>query len=241
MPTGIEIAEKARIPLNEHWGYIFATSGQVWTQAAQDKIEKTKTDDPNYKYSIQYGSKWIGRKVADCSGLVVWVHNHFGIRLPHGSNNMYKNGYLKEKGVCNDSIPVGALVFKLREPSDYHHVGIYIGNNTVVEAQGSKAGVVKSTLSGWTHYGLVNGIDYDNVSSKQRSVNPLGAGVAIVDVPNDGTLNVRNKPSTSGNKITTVREGESLEVLAVAGDWAKVRYSGEGYVMTKYLKVVSEG
>jgi hypothetical protein len=242
MPTGKQIADQARIPLEEHWGYIWSTSGQVWTQAAQDRLAREKADDSNYTLSIQYGPRWIGRRVADCSGLVKWVCSQFGIKMSHSSNSQAKGGYLSKLDVLlgSNAIPVGALVFKLRNGSDFHHVGIYVGDNLVVEARGSKTGVTTSQLGTWTHYGLIKGVDYGTEEDKKEAKEPMGAGKGIVDVPNDGTVNVRAKPSLQGQKITTLREGEQLEVLAVSGDWAKIRYTGEGYVMTRYIREVAD-
>lgn len=241
MPSGFDLATKVQVPLSEKWGYIFGTSGQVWTQAAQDRITKEKAGNPNYKLSIEYGSKWIGRRVTDCSGLILWLLLLWGIRVPHGSNSIWKNGYLSHKGKITGDIPVGALVFKLRGENDYYHVGVYIGNGNVVEAQGTRAGVILSQLGTWTHYGLIKGVDYDGTEEKQKEAKePMGAGKGIVDVPNDGTVNVRAKPSLQGQKITTLREGEQLEVLAVSGEWAKIRYTGEGYVMTRYIREVAD-
>ena len=58
----------------------------------------------------------------------------------------------------------------------------------------------------------------------------------MVDVPSVGTLKVRQKPSTvNGRVIDNIREGDSVEVLAVSGEWAKIRYQKDGYVMKKYL------
>ena len=242
MPSGFDLATKIQVPLSEKWGYIFGTSGQVWTQAAQDRITKEKTGNPNYELSIKYGSKWIGRRVTDCSGLVKWVCSQFGIKMSHSSNSQAKGGYLSKLDVLlgSNAIPVGALVFKLRNGSDFHHVGIYVGDNQVVEARGSKTGVTTSQLGTWTHYGLIKGVDYGTEEKQKEAKEPMGAGKGIVDVPNDGTVNVRAKPSLQGQKITTLREGEQLEVLAVSGDWAKIRYTGEGYVMTRYIREVAD-
>ena len=232
MPTGHDIAAKALIPLREHWGYIWGTAGKVWTSADQSKSTREMT--------VKYGKKWIGRKVADCSGLVVWVCKQLGLTVPHGSNSLWKKGWLSEKGETYNRLPVGALVFKVNG-NDYHHVGVYVGDGRVVEARGTQAGVVESTLAGWPCYGLLKGFTYDDAAApagaaEQREGLPLGS--ALVDVPNDGTLNVRKSTSTKSAVLTTVREGDTVEVLAVSGDWAKIRYSGTGFVMTKYLKGV---
>ena len=45
----------------------------------------------------------------------------------------------------------------------YTHVGLYVGGDTVIEAQGTKAGVTTSkvTASKWTHWGELVGVGYD--------------------------------------------------------------------------------
>ena len=58
---------KFRQALDEHWGYIWGTAGEKWTAEKQKELEKTT--DANRAQGRQYGSKWIGHRVADCSGL----------------------------------------------------------------------------------------------------------------------------------------------------------------------------
>lgn len=224
--NGNQIAETVRQPLQEHWGYIWGKSGQLFTRNDYEEILKTKAGNSNYKLAIKYGEKWIGHKVADCSGLVVWVYKQFGMSVPHGSNSLWKN--CKEKGKISGDIPTGALVFKLRNSTDYYHVGIYAGNGKVIEAKGTLAGVVESKLSEWGYYGLLG---------TEKEVVPVQKGdTAIVDVPNDGTLWVRKGPSTKADKRDVIREGDEVEIVEMNGDWARIRYISEGYVMAKFLR-----
>lgn len=230
MATGYQIAEKARIPLADKWGYIWGKSGQLWTRDAWNQLKKDRVGNSNYTNSIKYGEKWIGHRVADCSGLIVWIYNQFGLRIAHGSNSMW-SGYLMEKGTISGEIPVGALVFKVRNKTDYYHVGVYVGNGKVIESRGAQSGVVESSLGTWTHYGLSKGISY---TSDKKEESPMEKGTAVVDVPNDGTLWVRTKPS--GEKKDAIREGDEVTVLEVDGDWAKVKYEAEGWVMSRFLR-----
>ena len=57
--------------LKEKWGYIWGTAGESWTAAKQKELERTT--DPDRAQGRQYGSKWIGHMVADCSGLFTWA------------------------------------------------------------------------------------------------------------------------------------------------------------------------
>ena len=231
MASGYQIAETVKTPLREHWGYIWGKSGQLWTRDAWNQLVKEKKGNSNYTMAIRYGDKWIGHKVADCSGLVVWLLKQYGLSVPHGSNSIWK-GSLSEKGKIKKDIPIGALVFKLRNGTDYYHVGVYIGGGRVIEAKGTVAGVVETDLTTWTHYGLLKCISYTN-----EEVIPVQKGdTVIVDVPNDGTLWVRKGPSTKTDKRDAIREGDEVEIVELEGDWARIRYTAEGYVMTKFLR-----
>ena len=51
------------------------------------------------------------------------------------------------------------------------------------------------------------------------------------------SLNVRSKPSTGSSIVTKVKNGATVRVLALSGDWAQISVDGQtGYVMTKYLR-----
>ena len=76
-----------RLALSEKWGYIWGTSGEIWSVEKQRALEKTT--DPYRAQGRMYGSRWIGRKVADCSGLFTWAFRRLGGTMYHGSNTMY--------------------------------------------------------------------------------------------------------------------------------------------------------
>lgn len=45
---------------------------------------------------------------------------------------------------------------------NYHHVGLSIGDGTVIEAKGTINGVVTSKVSTWNAWGELKGVDYGN-------------------------------------------------------------------------------
>lgn len=65
----------------------------------------------------------------DCSGLVVWFYEGLGKELPHSAS---KQGLLKPK--VKDPLPGDVVVFRHNGYRNYHHSGIYIGNNKVIHA-----------------------------------------------------------------------------------------------------------
>lgn len=56
----------------------------------------------------------------------------------------------------------------------------------------------------------------------------------------NSTLNVRNAGSTSSSIIGSLKKGETVNIVAKAGDWYKIQYnSSYGYVNSKYISVNS--
>lgn len=166
--------------LDEKWGYIWGTTGVEWTAAKQAQLEKTT--DKNRAMSRKYGKKWIGHKVADCSGMFVWAFKQFGMSMSHISSNIYKSYCTSTKGrltaELKQTIRPGSAVFTGDAPGNHPHVGLYIGNNIVIEAKGTVNGVVTSNLTDekWTFYGELKGVDYgepQQVSAPAPTTEPV--------------------------------------------------------------------
>ena len=102
--------------------------------------------------------KWVGKRVADCSGLFYWAFRQLGGTCYHGSNTMYKS-YNVACGTLTDGqrsdgkeLKPGTAVYKYNTSEGYHHVGLYVGDGKVIEAKGTAYGVVSSKVTdGWTH------------------------------------------------------------------------------------------
>ncbi len=165
MITSADLVGKFQFALDNDWGYIWGTAGVEWTAAKQAQLEKTT--DENRAMSRKYGKKWIGHWVADCSGLFVWAFKQFGMSMSHISSNIYKSYCTSTKGrltsELKQTIRAGSAVFTGDKPGNHPHVGLYVGNNTVIEAKGTINGVVTSNLTDkkWTFYGELKDVSYD--------------------------------------------------------------------------------
>ena len=159
-----DLIAKFQQALADKWGYIWGQRGGVWTKARQEAATREMT--------VKYGSKWIGKRVADCSGLFAWAFKELGGYMYHGSNTMY-NQYCTAKGPlkAGQEIKPGTAVF-INSNGTRSHVGLYIGNDTVVEAKGTQSGVVTSKLSHWDEWGELKGVDYDNVEGETSMTIP---------------------------------------------------------------------
>ena len=58
----------------------------------------------------------------------------------------------------------------------------------------------------------------------------------FVNTPNKGTLNMRERPSSTAKIIAQIPNGTKLEVGTTTETWSEVTYNGmKGYVMNKFL------
>lgn len=151
----------------EKWGYIFGKSGQVWTQANQDAATRDMT--------VKYGQKWVGKRVADCSGLFVWAFKQHGGKIYHGSNTIWEKYLVPESrgplaGVVK--IRYGAAVFQVKD-GRRTHIGWYIGGGMVEEEKGTQSGCVLSPLATWDEYGELKDADYTGEVYETFNILPL--------------------------------------------------------------------
>ncbi len=217
------LIDKFRQALSEKWGYIWGTAGENWTAAKQKELEKTT--DSDRAQGRAYGSKWIGHKVADCSGLFSWAFKQLGGYMYHGSDTMYRKycaakGELK-KGRRTDgaSLKPGTAVF-VWNGKKYSHVGLYVGGEMVIEAMGTVNGVTTSkvTAGKWTHWGELTGVLYENAESA------ISENSELVLVQPAGKVTLRK-----GSKGDAVRElqtmllklGYDLGPCGIDGDFGK--------------------
>ena len=155
----------AKTALADHWGYIWGTSGIIWTEARQIKLERTT--DADRANSRKYGRQWIGHMVADCSGLIYGFYCRNGGKMVHGSDTMYRS-YCEKKGTLKTGkrsdgkkIKPGTAVFTYnKDKGKYGHVGVYIGEDLVIEAMGAQHGVTTSKITKWGYWGELKGLDY---------------------------------------------------------------------------------
>ena len=67
----------------------------------------------------------------DCSGFTSYVYSKFGVSLEHSAN---KQGHMKH---TKKPAPGDVVAFSFDHGKTYYHVGIYLGNNTIINANSS--------------------------------------------------------------------------------------------------------
>ena len=262
-----DLVAKFKYALDNKWGYILNTWHTKWTQALQnEKVSYMKKKyganwqdsdsakkDSGYSAAM-YGDRWIGHWVTDCSGLFYWAFKELGGYIYHGSNTMW-NKYCSSKGKLSNGkrtdgnkLKAGTAVFVLKNGTDRSHVGLYIGNGKVIEASGTKSGVITTdiTNSKWAEWGELKGVLYGKIVQEEveEGVKIPGDGTLgeLVQVQvgsavvNDTKVALRSAPSTNASIITRVDKGERVQILS--NDWTRVSYQGKtGYMMTKFLNL----
>lgn len=128
--------------------YWYGCFGQIATQTL---YAAKKKQYPSY-YKASDFTKQFGQRVFDCMGLVKYYIWSGGSGAPSyvakqdlGCTGMYNASKKKGKIEDFDKIP-GRLVYKGTN-SKKTHVGVYVGNDTVIEAKGHSYGVIESKLS----------------------------------------------------------------------------------------------
>lgn len=106
----------------------------------------------------------------DCSGLIVYFLYDLKHAIPGDRNT--KGLYAMSKKLASPKNP-GDLVWysKTGKPEDISHVGVYVGNGSVIEAKGRDDGVIETKLTDrtWTFAGHLLQLDQYLVDEEHPS------------------------------------------------------------------------
>ena len=147
------------------WGYVWGSYGNVLTEDSLSSLLAQYPDNVG-RYESFIRANWLNGRATDCVGLIKgygWLDAET-LAIRYGTNGMPDcgaNQMFHSASVTGtiDTIPEkpGLAVWK------NGHIGVYIGDGYVIEAMGTKYGVVKTRLSerSFTHWLEVPYIDYD--------------------------------------------------------------------------------
>lgn len=110
--------------------YVWGAEGEPFTQADINMYNGTVHD-------VSSMQSLLGRQAFDCSGFVQYVYAHFGIHLTRTTYTQINEGTFVDRG----NLQPGDLIF-FGSWDDPSHVGIYVGNNSIIEAPFS-GGVIR--------------------------------------------------------------------------------------------------
>ena len=175
--------------LNSHLGdaYVCGAQGErVDNRADLEKwVRRKETSRREADRALAYIKKATKTPLYafDCSGLIIhWLRDIRGlIDSDTNAQGLYRQ--CKQQGKLGAwQMQAGDLVFRYSfARGKMGHVGVYVGNGMVVEAQGRDAGVVMRHLSygGWTHQGRHPALAEDIAPTIFRLTSPMMHGEAV--------------------------------------------------------------
>ncbi len=158
--------------------YWWGTFGQIATEGL---LRQKSAQYPIYYKDNDFKTQY-GKRVHDCVGLVKgYLWSDTPTSAPKYDITQDKNvvGMLRQcsqQGLINTMPDVkGILVFM------DGHVGIYVGNDKVIEARGHDYGVVETNFvgRGWTKWGMLDWINY--ISEKEIEMFREGDELKAID------------------------------------------------------------
>ena len=226
-------------------GYWFGTFGNL---ANDNLYQVKKAQYPTY-YQFSYDSykKDFGTRVCDCAGLLKWFlwARSFDDKTPtynasedYGATGFYNKCTVKGSLKDYKALTPGMIVFKGNDTTKTH-MGIYIGNNKIIEAKNHNNGVIKSDInSSWNYYGKCHLIEYSditpivtdkeiNVQTYQIKKGSICTAVSTIQVLLNylGYKGTDGKPLTvdgefgphTDNAVRTFQRTKKLEIDGIVG------------------------
>lgn len=145
--------------VDEKWGYVWSLNGELYTRAMAEEYHRIKRSTSEWRdpatYWLQDCARWIGKMAADCSGGIVGAMRTIGSYKDRTANTFFNECTESGKISTIPEIP-GLCVHRSG------HIGIYKGNDRVLEFRGTEYGAVETRLSqrNFTHWGKLRDIDY---------------------------------------------------------------------------------
>ena len=184
--TNIGLVDFCKAALADGCGYVYGATGQICTESFLDQQAKRyPADNLAGGQMRKTGEKWLGKRVADCSGIVkyyLWADEYGKNIKVYDLNQDVGMSYSKAKvkGPL-ETLPEtpGTLLYM---PG---HVGVYIGDGEVIEARGTAYGVVKTKLKErpWTAWWECPFIEYVKEEKKPEPSKPKTYTVKAGDTP----------------------------------------------------------
>lgn len=177
--TNLGLVQFAYNALNAKSAYIYGAFGQTVTmeflqrQANQFAGNTAANLTPSEVEKIYY--KYAGNPSFDCIGLIkaYWWLNESSGEIKYGANgaaDMNATGAYQTYAVAKGSIRTMPEIPGLAvwQPG---HIGVYVGNGYVIEAQGNATGVCKTKLTKgrWTHWIQLPYLTYQTTAASSES------------------------------------------------------------------------
>jgi len=236
MFTNLELVEHAKKALTEKWGYVYGTIGQILTESILKQKQQQYPDNIN-KYLDYIKANYMGKRTVDCVNLIksyLWWDNQKNDVVYDIKYDKYEGTWMSADGAFSKATEKGDIStipeipgICVRYPG---HIGVYIGNGEVIEARGTKYGVVKTKLKdrAWTHWLKYPGIEYidTDVVIFQRAAKYVGFYAGEIDnKPGPLTRSAAEKFLPIILQILSLQDPRELqaEITQLKGEMQKVK------------------
>lgn len=174
-----------------------------------------------------------GKRAYDCAQFTRWAMDHVGISLVSGATSQWQRTHWEQIGEI-DTIPAGkmCLVFRQDSPGKMGHVGLALGDGSVVHAKGHDYGVVREGLDSYgrfTHWGIPQGLysDTQDKTEQRSEYEVTGTRLAL-----------REGMTTSSRVLARMETGTILRGTPATPEWIATEYNGiAGFAMAQYLRL----
>lgn len=218
-------------------GYIYGSTG--WTCSPTRREQQAKQYPEHRNNILSVGAKWDGKTCWDCATFTRACAKAGGATLPSGATSQWRSGAWNVKGTI-DQLPKSAVAMLYRQKGEImQHTGLYLGDGTVIDARGTKYGVVHQARDkyAWTHYAIPKGWGgTEEEKGEDQTVQTM-----VVTADSGSTVNLRTRPDKTASVLAKVPIREAVQVLGMEDGWATIQRDGvTGYMMAQYLRAQGE-
>lgn len=170
----------------------------------------------------------------DCSGLMQWLYGHFGVKLPRLAHEQATYGIAIPK---SGPLKPGDMVFSSWDGRPSSHVGMYVGNNQIINAPQPGERVKLSTLNS-TYLAHVDAVRrVPGVDGVAGGAPGGGGGLGIPNpftIASDLTAAVKSIGDTMASTVSSFESAgklaEALLKLALPSNLVRIVAGGFGTV-----------
>jgi hypothetical protein len=195
MLTNLGLVDFVKNARDVRAGYVYGTTGQILTEKIlASKLAQYPNQITQYLEFIR--KNYIGKVTYDCVGIIkayIWRNDdkpdNYDAINDVSANGMFQAAKVKDEINTIPDIPGICVRFD-------GHIGVYVGGGKVIEARGTKYGVVETELKGrgWTHWLECPYITY----IKQEGVSPI---VLKIGSTGDAVVTVQRNLNAMGSKL----------------------------------------
>ena len=201
------------------------------------KVEKFITASMKYEGDLYSMARRLEKGYSDCSSIIQKALTALGWNTRPNvtvtTHRMGIEGDSRFREIPLSSIERGDIVWWVKKDGAgkpvkpwYGHVGIYLGNQQVLEAIKPRVAIKPLNRLPWQKAYRIVALETTKTDFKVDKVNLKGKVTASI-------LNIRDIPSTNGNVVGKLYKGIEVKITGKSGDWFEIganRFISGAYV-----------